>query len=134
MTDAIPTPGRTELRRFGVTSGAIVAVLFGLLLPWLFDRAWPLWPWLVAGALLVAGLLIPTALGPVYRGWMKFGHVIGAINTRIILALTFYLMIFPIGVLMRLLRNDPMARRLDKQIASYRVLRQDTPRSMEKPF
>ena len=123
------------MRRFGLTTGAIVALLFGLLLPWLFDRALPVWPWVIAIALVATGLALPAALGPVYRGWMKFGHVIGAINTRIILALTFYGMIFPMGLLMRMLRRDPLARLPDNQKTTYRVTsKSHTKHHMEKPF
>lgn len=135
MSVTIPQAGPGELRRFGITAGGMVAVLFGLLLPWLFERAWPTWPWIVAGALVTTGLLAPAALAPVYRGWMRFGHVIGMINTWIILALTFYVMIFPIGVVMRLLRHDPMRRAPDGHPTSYRVPSQRHGKHhLEKPF
>ncbi|KAF0190767.1 MAG: hypothetical protein FD165_2436 [Gammaproteobacteria bacterium] len=135
MRDTPPTANTRELRHFGLITGSIVAVLFGLLFPWLFDRAWPLWPWLTALVLMVTGAAAPAALGPVYRGWMRFGHVAGAINTRIILALTFYAMIFPIGAIMRLLGKDPLARSPDDDLTSYRIASKGrAKRNMENPF
>jgi hypothetical protein len=91
-----------------------------LLLPWLLSRAFPLWPWIGGGLLGGIGLLIPAALGPVYKVWMKFGHVMGAINTRLILGLFFYLIVTPFGFVMRLFRWDPMRRRRVEG-DSYRV-------------
>jgi hypothetical protein len=114
-------PGKEELREFGLVTGAILAVLFGLLLPWLFGHVWPLWPWIAAGVLWGWALLLPASLLPVYRGWMAIGHVLGWLNTRIILGIIFYLMFLPVGLLMRLLSKDPMARSIDKSIATYRV-------------
>lgn len=114
-------PGKKQLREFGLVTGAIVVGLFGLLLPWLFDRALPVWPWVVAAVLWVWALLLPASLAPVYRGWLAFGHVLGWINTRIILGIMFYLLFLPVGLVIRLLGKDPMARKIDKSTETYRV-------------
>ncbi len=69
----IPELDRKGLREFGLTTGAIIAALFGALFPWLLERAFPLWPWII---LLVLGgwaLVAPASLRPVYRLWMRFG-------------------------------------------------------------
>ncbi len=130
--DSTLTP--SHLRGFGLLTGGIVAALFGLLLPWLFDYAWPTWPWILAALLAGLGLLFPPALGPVYRVWMKFGHVMGFINSRLILGLMYYLMITPIGAIMRLFGWDPMRRRLGVG-TSYRVPSRDRPiKHMERPY
>jgi len=124
----------SQLRSFGLLTGGIVAVLFGLLLPWLFDHAWPTWPWMLAALLAGLGLFFPPALGPIYRVWMKFGHVMGFINSRLILGLMYYLIITPIGAIMRLFGWDPMRRRLGVG-TSYRVPSRDRPiKHMERPY
>jgi len=65
---------------------------------------------------------------------MKFGHVMGAINTRIILGLFYYAIMTPIGLAMRLFRWDPMRRR-HAEAVSYRVASHaKTSQHMEKPF
>lgn len=123
-----------QLRSFGFTTAAIVAALFGLLLPWLFSHSLPTWPWVVAALLAGLGLALPRALTPVYRGWMKFGHVMGFINTRLLLGLVFYLLITPLGTLMRLFGWDSMRRRL-QPVDSYRVPSHAKDRHhFEKPF
>jgi hypothetical protein len=40
-------------------------------------------------------------LGPAYRLWIRFGDAIGWVNSRIILGGLFYLVIAPIGLLLR---------------------------------
>src|SRR5262245_61596107 len=92
---------RNGLRNFGLTTGAIAAVLFGLLLPWLRGYGFPMWPWLAGGILALWGLLAPATLRPVHRVWMAVGNVLGWINTRIILGLVFYTVVLPMGRMMR---------------------------------
>ena len=126
---------KKELREFGLITGAIVAVLFGLLLPWLFDQKLLLWPWIVAGVLWTWALLLPTSLLPVYRGWMAVGHVLGWINTRIILGIMFFIVFLPAGLIMRLLGKDPMARKIDKSQATYRVMHAHPKKDhVERPY
>jgi hypothetical protein len=134
-TPAYHDPDRQELRKFGLVFASGIALIFGLLLPWLFDRPWPLWPWVAAGGLAATGLLLPPLLRPVFWLWMKFGHVLGWINTRIILGITFLLLFVPVALLLHLLGKDPMKRRLDPSARSYRINSEQLPRErMEKPF
>lgn len=132
VTDPIDRKG---LREFGLITGGILAVLFGVALPWLFDHGWPLWPWLLGGLLAGWALVWPAGLRPVYRGWMKFGAVLGWINSRIILGLMFYLLVLPAGLIMRLFGKDPMRRRFDRSAETYRVAsKEPPPHHMRRPF
>ena len=81
------------------------------------------------------GLLHPASLGPVYRGWMQFGHAIGWFNTRLILGLVFFAVFFPVAMMLKVLRKDPMARKLDNTAGSYRVPSKAAPREqLERPY
>ena len=105
-----------------MTTAAVVALLFGLLLPWLFSHALPVWPWAIAAILAAQALLFPSSLAPLYRGWMRAGMVMGYINTRIILFLLYYLVFFPVGLVIRLIGRDTMSRTLSPGSGdSYRV-------------
>ena len=122
-------------RKFGITTGIIVGLLFGLLLPWIFDFNYPLWPWVITAVLTGLAIIFPVALQPVYIIWMKFGLVMNWINTRLILGILFYLMFLPIGLVMRLFGKDPMQRKLDKNLASYRVISEDDDKdNVERPY
>lgn len=114
-------PDKKELRSFGLITGGLTPVFFGLLLPWLFDRTFPTWPWIVGAILVTWAVVLPMSLRPVYRVWMIIGLCLGWINTRIILSIMFYLIILPTGVIMRLFGNDPMARSITRDRKSYRV-------------
>lgn len=52
-----------------------------------------------------------------------FGHVMGWINTRILLGLLFYGVVTPLGIFRGWLGKDPMGRRLPPELESYRVPR-----------
>jgi hypothetical protein len=134
-THTIPELDRKGLREFGLVTGGIVAVLFGLFFPWLLDRPIPRWPWVIFGVLAVMGLAVPMALGPVYRTWMKFGLLMSKVMTPLIMGIVFFLTVTPMALLMRLLGKDYMARKLDRSAASYRVPSSATPpKRLEKPF
>jgi hypothetical protein len=80
-------------------------------------------------------MLAPGTLQPVYLGWMKFGHVMNWINTRLILGILFYGVFLPFGMVMRLLGKDPMHRKLDDTVSTYRVKsHNDSKDSVERPF
>ena len=101
MTHQFTEINKKSLREFGIITGAIVAGLFGLLLPWLLGNAFPLWPWYVFAVLSGVALVLPMALKPVYKVWMRFGMVMGWINTRLILGIIFYTMFTPVALVLK---------------------------------
>lgn len=132
---AIPELDRAGLKRFGLVTGGLVAVLFGLLLPWLLGVPWPVWPWVVGGALALWALAAPQSLKPVYRIWMRFGLIMGGIMNRVILGLVFFVVLLPLGLVMRLTGRDPLALRFEPGASTYRVASRVRPdSSMENPF
>jgi amino acid transporter len=133
-TDEIPVLDRRGLRRFGLTTGVIIAALFGIVFPYFLDLSWPIWPWIVFAVLGIWALIAPTSLGPVYRGWMRFGMLLSKITTPIVLTLLFLITILPGAMLLRLFRKDPMRRSFDES-SSYRVMtKQPSVENLEKPY
>ena len=114
-----PEMGTKEYRKFGLTTGLIIALLFGLLLPWLFDHSLPRWPWIVSAVLIVWGLVLPNSLSIIYGPWMKFGHIIGTVNTKIILTLVFFLIFTPVSLFLKLMGKDMMNRKIERTKLSY---------------
>jgi hypothetical protein len=126
---------RTELRHFGLLTGSLIAALLGGLIPWLRGHSYPAWPWMVGGALIVCGAIFPAALRYPFAIWSAAGKLLGWLNTRLILALLFYLVVTPMGLVMRLMGRDPMARKFEPQAQSYRTPSRRIPiRSLERPF
>ena len=97
---------RGKLRNFGLLIGAIL-LLWGAVR---FHRGRPYAiPGLsVGGTLVFLGAALPDSLRLPYRCWMGLAHVLGAINTRILLFLTFWLMIAPLGMLRRLISGSAL--------------------------
>ena len=126
---------RKQLRQFGLVMAGGLTLIFGLLIPWLWDRSFPLWPWIAGAAFAGTGLVFPIALAPVYHIWMKIGHALGWVNTRIILGLVFFVIFLPVALVLSLLHKDPLARRFEPERPSYRVPSTvSPPKQMERPF
>ena len=127
------SPSPTELRKFGLVVGAGLGVISWLLL-W---RTAGIVLVVVAAGLVLFGLLAPRLLAPAQRGWMAFAHVLGWINTRLILGAVFYVGLAIVRFFLFVFRKDPMLRRPDAKVASYWndvSQREFTPETMEHPF
>ena len=123
-----------EGRRFGFTLGAAFLVLGGVL--WWRDREPAATIALVlAGALLVASVVVPSRLGPVQRAWLGFGAALSRVTTPIFLGVVYFGVISPIGLLLRLRGRNPLTRH--RRPVSCWVLRPVEARSrrdMERQF
>ncbi len=124
-----------ELRSFGLVTGLLTGLLFGLFLPWLFEHEYPRWPWILTGILWLSAILYPQVLSPVSKVWLKIGHTLGWFNTRLILGLMYYTVVFFTAMVLRLLGKDPMSRKWDSSVESYRVKSKMRPKNhVERPF
>lgn len=114
-----------SMRVFGIVMLVGFGVLGGLLL-WGWSRSGGAWR-LYGGSLLVSlGLLVflwslvaPRSLPPIYRAWMRFGQGLGTIVSTILLGLAYYLVVTPVGLLMRLTGTDPLQRTVQREARSY---------------
>ena len=61
----------------------------------------------LSGLFLVSGTVIETRLRPVSRGWMAFAHAISKV-TPIFMGIVFYLVLIPIGLLVRVIKGNPL--------------------------
>ena len=131
----LPEIGRKGLRDFALTMGGIIAGLFGLVLPWLFDAPFPIWPWIVAGIFWVWGLIKPESLRLVYRTWMRLGLLLNKITSPIVLGIAFYGILAPLALIRRALKKDPLPKKRDASLDSYRVPSTKRDKTqLERPF
>ena len=100
-----PTP-----RSFGLTVGGVFAAIafFSLLRHHIVRSEIAA---AIAAVLLLAALIRPASLAPLARGWGRVGHLLGWINSRILLTALFALVLWPIGAASRLFGSDPLGRR-----------------------
>jgi len=134
MSAAKKVMSKKELRKFGLVTGGMLILFFDILIPLIWGLKPPLWPVITGGVLATVALLLPAALGPVYRVWMRFAEALGWVNTRIILSVIFFVVFFPAGMVMRVF-SDPMRRKFDSSAETYltpsNTIKHE---NMEKPF
>ena len=127
--------GQYELRRFGITVSVPLALL-AVVGAWRNHTILPALLGLMAASIGGAAFLAPRALRRLRKLWMQGAEVLGWVNTRLMLSLVYFLVITPMGVVVRLVGRDPLNRRL-KDRASYWVEKDQRPddrRSMELRF
>jgi saxitoxin biosynthesis operon SxtJ-like protein len=98
-----------EGRKFGLLVGGAFLLLGGVSY-WRGHEIAPAVLWALGGALVLAGLLIPGHLGPVYRGWMRFAVVLSRITTPIVMGVIYYGLFTPMGFIRRRLGRNAMIR------------------------
>ena len=98
-----------EGRKFGLVVGGAF-LLLGSISYWRGHDVAPTVLWGLGGSLAAAGLLIPGHLGPVYRGWMAFGHVLSRITNPIFMGLIYFGLFTPLGLVRRGLGRNALVR------------------------
>ena len=116
---------RKNIRNFGFLFGGI----FLAASVYMIYRGNGAWVWAAAGALLfaVGGAAFSPLMKPVYTAWMLFAFVLGWINTRVLLGAFFYLVMTPLGLILRWTGKDLLDERIDRSAASYWMKRERKP-------
>jgi hypothetical protein len=73
----------------------------------------------VGGVIGLLGLVKPGAMRPIYRGGILIGFPIGWVVSNLLLSLLFFLMFTPLGLLLRLIRRDPLCLQHNPDLSSY---------------
>jgi hypothetical protein len=63
---------------------------------------------------------IKKVLSLIWRGWMKFAHILGYINTRILLTVTYFVIFAIAGIIRFFARADLLDRKMNRQPTYYR--------------
>ncbi len=129
-------PDRRRLRRFGV----VALVAFAVVGAWVFLRhglfgltlsegaacvaAYVLW--VIAAVCGVLAAVAPRALRPLYLGLSLVGLPIGLVVSHVVMGVVFYIVLVPIGLVMRLLGRDPLHRGFERDAETYWVRRGQT--------
>ena len=102
---------------------------------------WPLingegvriWSILVSLSFLILGLLNSKILSPLSYSWIKLGIIIGNFISPIIMAIIFYLLISPFGIVMRIFGKDLLMKKYSKK-SSYWIKREKKMNPMKMQF
>jgi len=116
-------PSKNDLRWFGV----IVALVFAVLgvvarFVWGTPTAANVL-WIIGGAVFVIYYAIPPIRRLMFIGWMYLVFPIGWVVGHVLLGITYYLVLTPIGILRRTLAGDPMERKFDREGSTYWIER-----------
>lgn len=133
--DAQSSVSTKLLREFAWIMAGAIAGLFGLALPLLKGHSLPLLPWAISSGFVTLGVVAPRSLKPVYDLWLKIGHALGWVNSRIILTVIFAVVVTPMALVMRLMKRDTMQRQWQPQWTTYRTpCRPRDRQHCEKPY
>ena len=113
-------PTKREIRYFAVTL-LIAAVVFSSLLLALGKYRAAGWLGGVGAFLSLVGYIVPTIGRLIYFLWMGVTYVLGRIVSPIVIAIIFYLVVTPMGVIMRIGGKDALRLKKPKGEASYFV-------------
>jgi hypothetical protein len=92
-----------ELKEFGIVLGIAFALLASLLFKKGLDYSWLA---AISAFFFFFGLVLPRFLKPIHKIWMGISLILGWIMTRVILALLFFLVVTPTGLLARLFGKE----------------------------
>jgi len=91
-------------RSFGVVF--FIVFLLIALYPLLNNNEIRLWSLIISVLFLILGILNSKILSPLNKIWFKFGLLLGKIISPIIMGIIFFLVVTPIGFIMKLLGKD----------------------------
>ena len=83
---------------------------------------------------LILGLLNSKLLNPLNMLWFKFGLFLGATISPIVMGIIFFLVITPIGFLMKIIGKDLLNIKYDNKKKSYWINRSKTKSTMKQQF
>lgn len=120
-----------EGRRFGLTVG-VAFLMLAALAAWRGRAAVATVLGAVGAGLVLGGLLAPGTLGPVQRAWMGLAAVLSRVTTPLFLAVVYFGLIAPLGLVLRALGRTPLPRPRPGQSAW--VPRTATTSDLERQF
>ncbi len=112
--------------------GIVFSIVFFLiaLYPLTYYGEIRVWSGIVSLIFLVIALFNSKILAPLNKLWFKFGIFLGRIISPIIMGIIFFLIVTPIGLVMRLLRKDILNLKFNKSKSYW--IKKDGPKSKMK--
>ncbi len=120
-----------SIKSFGLLFSLVFLILF--LWPLTNNENPNLWFLIPSLVFLVLGLFKSRLLIPLNKIWIKFGILLGTFIAPVIMALIFFLIVTPIGLMMKLFGKDVLSLKFKNDFNSYWVRRKNV-KSMKKQF
>ena len=117
--------------------GLVFFVVFFIIAFWSFRgnlNEIKILPLFISLIFLILGLIKSNLLTPLNKIWFKFGIILGAIISPIVMAVVFFLVVTPTGLIMRIMGKDLLKRKYDKTKQSYWIKRDQAIGTMKRQF
>tara|TARA_B100000767_G_C19683177_1_gene500523 strand:- start:187 stop:564 length:378 start_codon:yes stop_codon:yes gene_type:complete len=116
--------------------GIIMAIFFVIIALWpkFYGNEIRIWSIIVSFIFIFFALLVPRYLKTLNILWTKFGFLLGKIIAPIIMMIIFFLIVTPIGLIMRLSQKDILKLKKDKNSSTYWINRTDEKSNMKNQF
>ena len=119
-------------RNFGLVF-FFVFLIVGLW-PLLNEGPFRIWSIVIAIIFLIFGLMNSKLLAPLNKLWFKFGLFLGTIVSPFVMGIIFFLVITPIGFVMKIIGKDLLNIKHDNKKKSYWINRDKTKSTMKQQF
>jgi len=118
-------------RSFGIVF--FIVFLLIALYPLIYNGEIRIWSLLISIIFLILGLLKSKILTPFNKLWFKFGIFLGKMISPVIMGIIFFLVVTPIGLIMRLLGKDVLNLKYHKN-KSYWIEKNGPKSKMNNQF
>ena len=111
----------TDSDKIKISSNRSFGLLFFVV--FLIISLWPLthegsiriWSVIISAVFLILGLINSKLLTPLNVLWFKFGMILGAIISPIVMGIIFFLVVTPIGFILRIMGKDLLNKKYNKK-------------------
>ena len=119
-------------RSFGLLF--FVVFLIVSLWPLTYEGSIRIWSVIISAVFLILGLINSKLLTPLNVLWFKFGMILGAIISPIIMGIIFFLVVTPTGLILRIMGKDLLNKKYDKKKETYWIKRDTSIGTMKRQF
>ena len=114
---------KQKLKKSGLLFSLFLSIIF-VLIPYLFKNHINLWPLVISFLILIISLTNPFLLKKPYKAWLKFGEMLSKINSKLVLAIFFYLILSPAAIIRYLIKF--LLKRKIKKKSYYNKINKDS--------
>jgi len=118
-------------RSFGIVFFVVFLII--ALFPLINEGNLRIWSLTISLIFLILGLINSKILSPLNKIWFKFGLLLGKIISPIVMSIVFFLVVTPIGILMKILKKDLLNLKINNN-KSYWIEKSEPKSKMKNQF